>query len=228
MAITGLRGFDDVEGSDPKPGLEEVIMPSYVFVWENNTTGLWKISGRAWPGHSSINIGDIFDKRTLAPSTIGSYVSRWPEGDSASITLDRLKEHKGRNSLSICADVLTEGYLPDHIIRLATNNEQEQLMRAEWSSVWMKKGGASYKPFRKNFSTIVARVLHAGGYFRHRWALDMTYAWTPADIAKLAVDEGGERMKWSDLLSVLRNSSITEDDFVNREGNSVRQARSTR
>jgi hypothetical protein len=183
-------------------------MASYVIVWENNTFGHQKVKEHTWPGHSSMNIGNAFDKETGSPSS--NYVSWWPVGHAAQFDLLGALSgaQKGTRSSSFIRDVIFEGYLPDHVIKMATTAEQEEKMRAAWCSIFNKRGGASYKEFRKNCSTIVARILHARGVHAKKWAVDCNWVWTPADVAGLAKGAGGASMKWRDFQGVLAASKI--------------------
>lgn len=206
-------------------------MASYVIVWENNTFGHQKVSGRTWPGHSAMNIGEFFDKGEV-DFYINSYVSWWP-GEGADFSVGGIiksmftKSQKGDHNFSFLNDVDCEGYLPDHVIKLNSSSEQEARMRAEWQTVFMKKGGASYKNLRKNCSTIVSRVLHAGGFYAQKWAVDNNWVWSPADIRALADGAGGTHMTWTAFLAVLAKSGINPAD-INSDGKQVTQARSGR
>jgi hypothetical protein len=193
-------------------------MASYVFVWENNTPGHQKVPGYTWPGHSSMNIGDLFDSEPEMSLMFNSYVSWWP-GEGADFSVKGIvkslfqKAQKGDRNATIIEDVNSEGYLPDHVIKLDSTGTQEANMKAAWLTVAHKKGGSSYKNLRKNCSTIVSRVLHAGGYYAKKWAIDTNFAWSPADVRRLADAAGGTHMTWVDFLEVLKKSNITAKDF---------------
>ena len=139
---------------------------------------------------------------------------------------------------SIVEDIIYEGFLPDHVIHLPTTLDQERQMRNEWSLIAQyaqysrtrtslfsapKEVTASYREFRKNAATVVSRVLHAGGFHARKWAVDSNWAWTPADVAKLARKAGGTNITWTAFLSVLNTGGITPADF-----DWVTQARSRR
>ncbi|MBM3979883.1 MAG: hypothetical protein FJ304_06295 [Planctomycetes bacterium] len=199
-------------------------MPSYVIVWENNTFGHQKVSGHTWPGHFAINIGNIFDDADMA-RVFNSYVSWWP-GEGADFGVKGVikamfkKAQKGDRNLTFDEDVDAEGYLPDHFIKLDTTDEQEKKMKAEWLSVLTKKGGSTYKNLRKNCSMICSRVLHAGGFYAKKWAVDNNFACSPGDIRALACCSGGKLMKWTDVMDVLKKSGITAANLSAKEARS--------
>jgi hypothetical protein len=107
------------------------------------------------------------------------------------------------------------GEQPDHIVKMDTSAEQENKMKAEWLTVKMKAGGSSYKTLRKNCSTIVARCLHAAGFYALKWAVDNNFAWSPADIYRLAVKAGGTPILWTEFQQRLQASGITAADYGN-------------
>jgi hypothetical protein len=192
-------------------------MASYVIVWENNTFGHQKVRGRVWPGHAAMNLGDIFDKQRVS-SELNSYVSWWPyEGTDFDIRALFAKAQGGYPSSTLLSDIDSEGYLPDHVIRMPTTDEQERQMRAEWRAVFLKDGGSSYKNLRKNCSTIVSRVLHAGGFHAKKWSVDCNWVWSPADVARLARKAGGKHLSWQDFLRILSMSDITPGQMRDRD-----------
>lgn len=208
-------------------------MPSYVIIWENNTFGHMKVKGHVWSGHTALNIGTTFAKTTEVADNDNSYVSWWPVRGvdfkvPAMIKNVFQKAKTGRVRHTFTDDLVFEEYLPDHVIRLDTSAEQENDMRAAWRAVFLKDGGSTYKSLRKNCSTIVSRVLHAGGFYAKKWAVDCNFAWSPADIRKLALAAGGEAMQWPAFLEVLAENDIRPADFKNFEGDSIYQARSGR
>jgi hypothetical protein len=198
-------------------------MPSYVIVWENNTFGHRKVEGRTWPGHAAMNIGGIFDKGAVSVA-MNSYVSWWPSDGASFGVKDLMKSvftsQKGDHNPTIIDDIGSEGYLPDHVIFMNSSDDSEANMKAEWRTVFNKPGGASYKNLRKNCSTIVSRVLHAGGFHAKKWAVDCNFVWTPADVRKLAEGAGGGRMTWAQFLDVLQSNGIAEGDLPEDEARS--------
>jgi hypothetical protein len=209
-------------------------MATYVIIWENNGLGHQKVKEATWAGHAAINIGECFDVSFVGLTS--NYVSWWPnDGDSEDpkAKLGKLGEfgnafgpnRAGGRQFSIVSDVREEGYLPDHVIRLDTSEDQEKKMRAAWKEIYNKKGGASFKYFRKNCSTIASRVLHAGGLYSKKWAANLHFVWTPADIRKLALGAGGELMSWTDFLAVLAKDYVEPTAFK-KYGEPVTHARS--
>jgi hypothetical protein len=194
---------------------------SYVIIWENNTFGHQKVNGHTWPGHAAMNIGEHFHNSGDPPAQ-NSYVSWWPTGGTGfgvkdvikAFVKDIFKPQEGRMHLTFYGDVNYERYLPDHIIRLESTEQNEDRMRAAWKAVLDKD--SSYKSLRKNCSTIVSRVLHAGGYYARKWALDCNFAWTPADVKKVALRAGGDLMRWADFLEVIKDSGIIPNGWPTR------------
>lgn len=193
---------------------------SFVFVWENNLGTHTKIRGHTWPGHASINIGTAFDEPRKNYETANdngiletpiarNYVSWFPSQGANFGFLDIFaKKQLGHAMTSFVDDVASEAYFPDHVIALACTEDNINHMMAEWQTIRLKPSGASYKSFRKNCSTIVSRVLHAGGFYAFKWAVDNNFVWTPADILKLALEAGGELMEWAEFLDI-----VDEDNF---------------
>jgi hypothetical protein len=198
-------------------------MPSYVFVWENNTFGHEKVFGYNWPGHATMNISDQFYEPDVPVGQL-SYVSWWPGPEGAKFSVFGAlfgKNSKGENKLSLISDVRAEGYLPDHVIEMASTPEQEDRMRAEWKAVLLKEGGSSYRSLRKNCSTICSRVLHAGGFYARKWAVDNNFTWSPADIRRLAVAAGGRMLLWDEFLVILKEKSFLDATVFTRQNGTV-------
>jgi len=201
-------------------------MPSYVFVWENNTFGHSKVKGRTWPGHSSINISKEFwgsDEAAMAKN----YASFWPSKSADFGVIGALfsKKQKGDSNTTFEDDIYAEGYLPDHVIEMPTDGAKERLMLASWLTILLKKGGSNYRTLRKNCSTVVSRILHAGGYHAKKWAVDCNFAWSPADIKNLAVAAGGTLMTWDAFCVVYKASFMRLQDLTNSKGQQVTWAR---
>jgi hypothetical protein len=158
-----------------------------------------------------MNIGNHFHNRDIVQPDVNSYVSWWPGMDGADFGIkdfvkDIFKPQEGRRNLTLNLDLNIEGYLPDHIIRMNSSEAKENDMRAAWRAVLDKD--SHYKSMRKNCSTIVSRVLHAGGFHARKWALNCNFAWTPADVKKLALSAGGTLMRWDDFVEILEQSGI--------------------
>lgn len=192
-------------------------MPSYVIVWENNTPGHSRVPGRSWPGHSSVHIGDGFwDK----PSSMAAmnYVSFWPKED-ADFSLKGIVKAKPQAAdlnMTVMDDVDSEqGYLPDHIIRLPSGEEAENKMKAEFANIIRSNNGKpEYKMLRQNCSTVVSRVLHAGGFYAEKWAINNNVVWTPSDVQRLAASiPGGQNVKWTDFVAMIKRETGDDNPF---------------
>jgi hypothetical protein len=206
-------------------------MASYVIVWEQNIYGQKKAGAHTWPGHSSMNIGDMFDPPFSPPpgdaaaahatylgSLSNTYVSYWPQTQGATFGVADVfgKRDQGRVVRSIADDIKCEGYLPDWVIKLDSSQAQEQNMEAEWSGI-RTKPNKTYGAFKKNCSTIVSRVLHAAGYNAKKWAVDCNWVWAPGDIRRLALAVGGTPMNWVDVVPLLTASGITPAKYGNKD-----------
>jgi hypothetical protein len=75
-------------------------------------------------------------------------------------------------------------------------------------------GKQEYNFLRKNCSTIVSRVLHAGGFLTKKWSVGTQWVWSPADVRMLARRVGGSYVKWTDFLKVLDDSGIKGDTLL--------------
>src|ERR1700722_1471278 len=115
--------------------------------------------------------------------------------------------------INFCNDVIAEKYLPDHIIRLPSTPDQVREMQGKWNSIRTKEN-AHYRFLFKNCSTIVARVLRAGGYSANLWR-DHSMLWTPNKIKEFALGAGGKLMKWSEFWAELEKAGVTYNDFGN-------------
>lgn len=185
-------------------------MPSYVIVWENNTLGHRAVSGKTWPGHAALNIGGTFDSRKKRGKN--GYVSWFPAEFADFNAKGVLKAVFTRPQAGVrhCyfdEDVDAETYLPDHIIRLDSSEESELKMLAAWKEVYLN-GTLKYRNLRQNCSTIVARVLHAGGFHGKKWSVDNNWTWSPGDIRVLARSVGGAFTSWHDFKRILLTSGI--------------------
>jgi hypothetical protein len=158
-------------------------------------------------------------------SLLNAYVSWWPSVNIGSFGIKGLlkRNKKGRRNLTLAHDILDEGYLMDHVIKLDTDAGVEARMQAEWNAIRTKKK-ASYGAFRKNCSTIVSRVLHAGGLHAFKWAEDNNWVWAPSDVRRLALRAGGTLMKWRDF----RDKVLSSSGLSSGEWNYINHARSGR
>lgn len=191
-------------------------MPSLVFVWENNTAGHRCKPGFEWPGHASMAIGGSLN-------SADNYVSWWPGSSKTfgpvamigTALLPRGLFKKGISEDNFFYDIVSEGYLPDHVVYLDTSDSMNLAMRAEWQSTrngWFGKGGIlkyAYNPLKRNCSTIVSRVLAAGGCKTKKWAFNNNYVWTPADVLRLALNSkvgNPQLISWESFLKCYPNT----------------------
>jgi hypothetical protein len=197
-------------------------MASYVFVWEQNMYLQKEIGGREWPGHSSMNIGDHFDSGSFTPTPGQSwdetmaardawlktlsrnYVSYWPATAGATFGAADVfgKRSRSTTKFSVADDIKAEGYLPDWVIELDTDANEERAMLAEWATI-RDKPKSTYGAFKKNCSTIVSRVLQAGGFYAKKWAVNCNWVWAPGDVRRLALKVGGQPLTWAQFAPVL-------------------------
>ena len=212
-------------------------MASYVFVCEQNMYGQNKAggaAGRTWPGHSSMNIGDHFDgAQTFTPTPAlatdaaiaeldtwrknnltRNYVSYWPATAGATFGAADVfgKRDHSRAVFSVAEDISQEGYLPDWIIKLNSGAGKENDMLGEWATI-RDKPNSTYGAFKKNCSTIVSRVLHAGGYHAKKWAVDCNWVWAPGDVRRLALKVGGQPLTWAQFEPLLTAAGIPPSKY---------------
>ncbi|MGY1919643.1 hypothetical protein [Pseudomonas tolaasii] len=111
-----------------------------------------------------------------------AYVSWWPEGRAAK-TGKQLQER----NLFLESDISAEGGKPHVVYTISGLNMQA--MQAEWYSI-RSKPNANYQMLRKSCSTIVLRVLKAGGALeelpaiKRAWFSNNLYV-TPKNIAQI-------------------------------------------
>jgi len=144
-------------------------------------------------GHSSLNITDTWVDG--AHTNGKNYVSWWPGGDDAG----KFKTKSwGVEANGFLHDIQDEsGYAPDHVIRIGTGLDT-QAMLSKWAEI-RAKNSAHYHFYRKNCSTVVARVLREGtksgsGWYRH------STIWTPLKVKRFAFDIGGYELEWSSFV----------------------------
>src|SRR5262245_53955842 len=201
----GCIAIRDRTGPAPhKIMLRETAMAT-VFVWENHFIAR-HAGDHTWTGHSSLSINDRFvDTRALVQddndptkmvvdggstdlvSGSDDFVSYWPgKLDSAgpknangNFTQDAWKigvSFMAAAKPSIFADIALEGYAPDHVVRV--DKLKVNKMVAKWRTI-RSKPNAHYKLLRKNCSTIVAHVMHAGSPWYNN---DHYMMWTPTNV----------------------------------------------
>ena len=117
-----------------------------IIIWENNMLpfGREAINPRtqrrvSWPGHAALLTNDVWvDRYTDSSAT---YVSWWPglklaEGENGLLfrmesATAGMRVAKGSPKTNFVGDMISEGYLPDHIIRLTTTATQRLNMEAK-------------------------------------------------------------------------------------------------
>jgi hypothetical protein len=198
---------------------------SFVVLWANNVV----TTGHAWPGHAAMNIGPLKVRRRTEPE---EYVSWWPL-----TTETKTESARGTNHEHVIDDVCSEGYLPDYVFRLADDDGRNLRMRAVWNEI-RRKRGAHYRLYAKNCSTIVARVLRAGGFtagggVSGAWR-EHSLIWTPLKIATYVEKAGGTLLTWDQFRGVLTEVGINTGDFISnvvgskRYGKLISKARDRR
>jgi hypothetical protein len=73
------------------------------------------------------------------------------------------------------------------------------------------------RPYQKNCSTIVARVLRAGGYRAGIW-YDHSTIWTPLKIAGVVSRAGGSSVEWDTFKAEREAKNLTAADLVVDQG----------
>ncbi len=177
-----------------------------VVIWNNNIVSAKFGMGHDTIGHAAMNITDTWV--TYGTNNDIDYVSWWPDesngGMASDSFLDDIKDE--------------EGYAPDHVIRIARNALDLPVMLAAWQSI-RTKNGANYKFYKKNCSTIVARVIRAGTK-KGSLAKRHSALWTPLQVKRLALAVGGEELNWLDFVDELtgsvKDTSIAQLRFLKR------------
>ena len=200
-----------------------------VIIWENNMLagGREAINPRTqkvvhWPGHASLLIDDVWVNRYDDSSA--TYVSWWPGmkiaeakntiGFRMESATAGMKVAMGKPKTNFVGDMTSEGYLPDHIIRLKTTANQQRDMQAKWASI-REKEGAHYRALYKNCGTIVARVMRAGNISAGKTAFWYEHAlvWTPNKVKDYAMAAGGAPVKWDALFAEMNAAGVTYSDW---------------
>jgi len=160
-----------------------------VFIWNNNKIG----GGHDVTGHAAMNITDIWVDS--ASDNGKNYVSWWPSDNKKEVFGHGKGVKFGVEAANFLEDIKDEeGYAPDHVIRIDNKSLDTQAMLSKWSEI-RNKEKAHYRFYRKNCSTIVARVLRDGtksgsGWYRH------STLWTPLKAKRFALDIGGQELDW--------------------------------
>lgn len=144
-------------------------------------------------GHASMHIGDHQEG-----DSIQWYVSWWPQ-DAAGLTDTILSAPNTYDD-----DVAAEGGAPHVVYTINTLNIN--VMKASWDAI-RTKPQAHYRLLPKNCSTIVARVLRAGGAGLHlNKVKELSYAhnsyWTPKNVAQFCnqLRDAGQATKIKSVL----------------------------
>lgn len=111
-------------------------------------------------------------------------------------------------------DLVVEGYAPDHIINIRATQAQIDRMVAMRRTIESKYSAdnrnPSYRMYRKNCSTIVARVLGAayrGAHFNFKSFIHKTVPWTPLEIKRVCQRLPNSRAyTWDEFLERLKNN----------------------
>ena len=139
-------------------------------------------------GHASMHIGAHTD-----PNDILHYVSWWPQGDAG------LTDTLPCAPNTLAQDEASEGGAAHVVYTL--NNLNIATMQASWDGI-RNKPAAHYRLLPKNCSTIVARVMRAGGAGLHLNKIkELSYAhnayWTPKNVAQFCnqLRDAGQAVK---------------------------------
>ena len=202
-----------------------------VFIWNNNqithkfgqSVG-YNPSAKEVVGHACMNIRDEYvslSDRGMRDVLRNEemHVSWWPGGGGAD-KQDR-GDGMGKAGASLLKDILIEGYVPDHVIRIVTPPPAFILrMEREWNRQRQQAGEPnSYHFMKENCSRIVSRVLRRGyrmGRGNIKYGNVVSGLWTPLMVQRLALDlKGGSgldvparQMLWSEFVDELVDASV--------------------
>jgi hypothetical protein len=171
-----------------------------VLIWENNfvpnvvrkaaatiSRGAIDEGHEHW-GHAAMHISDDWKAPGVADPDYVSWVPAGfgspgvSPGSKARAVIDpqACRYGKQHTVLSLFGDLELERYFPDHVIRVTGLDEAR--MKAEWAKNC--SAGKHIRAIRKNCSTMVARILRAGGLT----GLDThSLFWTPRKIRSLVL-----------------------------------------
>lgn len=141
---------------------------------QSGTVYIWYPHGTQ-VGHASMHIGSHTDDNTR-----DWYVSWWPSGDD--VFMETSDQHTYREDLGDAG----EGG-PAHVIYQVYGGGINK-MKLEWDNIKAKQG-SHYDLLKKSCSTIVARILRAGGHDKQLNVLkQISHAhnsyWSPKDVAQ--------------------------------------------
>ena len=177
-------------------------MPSYVFIWQDNLVKDRRVKEAKWVGHAAMNIGDHFSLG--AKSDPSNYVSWWPSQSAKFswfgilVSFARLKSQRGQAQPSLPADVVSEKYLPDHIIEVPSKLADERKMRTAWNA-FVSSSRRSYNNIWENCATTVATILDGAGLLPEKRPV-----WRPTILHDVvATISGNKRLSWPALIPII-------------------------
>ncbi|HVJ53273.1 MAG TPA: hypothetical protein VM689_12470 [Aliidongia sp.] len=136
-------------------------------------------------GHAAMHLGNDYD-----PKNSEFYVSWWP-GGGFSFTSPQIVAEKAqpRHRRRFESDCIAEGAPPHVVYTLECEPYQNIAMNEAWKQIMYGKSKPSYHVYRKNCSSVVARVLKAGGMQWPMGNMDQlmktkNVIWMPRDIAE--------------------------------------------
>jgi hypothetical protein len=163
---------------------------SKVYIWyphRDPAMKVWSNLKKSWcVGHASMHIG-----KYEGMTGHKGYVSWWDVKDSGGLFTSATGKRQ-----TLAADIASEG-VPPHVTYTLYDNDDDgnqlldiEAMRQEWRTIRNKETTAHYRTLAKNCSTIVGRVLRAGGVEGLLSKIQTaSYAhnmyWTPKDVAQL-------------------------------------------
>ena len=193
---------------------------SLVYIWENNLLpgGRTKLTGgHTWVGHASMNIGDALDPLPTEQAAVANMHVSWVPGGDSDVKEKRLKgyalQSSGTNISHIVYDVGYETYWPDHVIQLPDGKADLLKAQAAWKDI-RTQPGAAYKMLNFSCSTVVAKVLKAGGFSAGSVWADNNLVWTPIKVRDFALDAGGKMLTFVEFVTILSKVNLKDADFT--------------
>ncbi|MEO0912030.1 MAG: hypothetical protein AAFY59_03445 [Pseudomonadota bacterium] len=149
---------------------------------QSGTVYIWYPHG-SQVGHAAMHIGSDID-----PDTIDTYVSWWPQAETKSMMGEDVEKLFGASSdKKTHNDDIAGEDGPPHLIYKIYGGDISKMQTA-WIST-RNKPNSHYDLFRKSCSTIVARILKAGGHHHfmstaQRLIFTNNMIWTPKNVAQ--------------------------------------------